>query len=92
MKNVFEQTINNGYALYHGDSCEIIKEIPDNSIHYTIFHRRFQVFILILTATETWATAKTMMSFIGILYILQKNFIELQCPADFFLFIVWICP
>ncbi len=41
MKNVFEQTINNGYALYHGDSCEIIKEIPDNSIHYTIFSPPF---------------------------------------------------
>ena len=41
MMNVIDQAIANRYALYHGDSVEITKEIPDNSIHYTIFSSPF---------------------------------------------------
>jgi DNA modification methylase len=33
---VIDQSIGDNYALYHGDSCEVLKAIPDNSIHYTI--------------------------------------------------------
>nr|DAN85412.1 MAG TPA: Helicase of the snf2 rad54 family [Caudoviricetes sp.] len=39
--NVLEQVIENKYAIYNGDSCEIVKAIPDNSIHYTIFSPPF---------------------------------------------------
>lgn len=39
--NVLEQAIENRYAIYNGDSCEIVKAIPDNSIHYTIFSPPF---------------------------------------------------
>ena len=35
--DVLAQTIEKKYAIYNGDSCELIKNIPDNSIHYTIF-------------------------------------------------------
>lgn len=30
-----------GWDLYLGDSCEVIKQIPDNSIHYSIFSPPF---------------------------------------------------
>lgn len=39
--NVLEQVIKNKYAIYNGDSVEIVKEIPNNSIHYTIFSPPF---------------------------------------------------
>ncbi len=39
--NVLEQVIKNKYAIYNGDSVEIVKQIPDNSIHYTIFSPPF---------------------------------------------------
>ena len=39
--NVLDQVIKNKYAIYNGDSCEITKEIPDNSIHYTLFSPSF---------------------------------------------------
>ena len=39
--NVLEQVIENKYAIYNGDSCEIVRAIPDNSIHYTIFSPPF---------------------------------------------------
>lgn len=39
--NVLDQVIKQKYAIYNGDSCEVIKGIPDNSIHYTIFSPPF---------------------------------------------------
>lgn len=33
---VLNQEIGKKFAVYHGDSCEVLKGIPDNSIHYSI--------------------------------------------------------
>lgn len=41
MPDVLNQIITENYSLYNGDSCEIIKGIPDNSIHYTLFSPPF---------------------------------------------------
>lgn len=38
---VLDQVTEKKYAVYNGDSCEVVKEIPDNSIHYTIFSPPF---------------------------------------------------
>ena len=39
--NVLDQVVKEKYAIYNGDSCEITKEIPDESIHYTVFSPPF---------------------------------------------------
>lgn len=38
---ILEQRIEEFYSMYHGDSCEVVRGIPDNSIHYTIFSPPF---------------------------------------------------
>lgn len=38
---VIDQAIGENYALYNGDSCEVLKGIPENSIHYEIFSPPF---------------------------------------------------
>ncbi|MCM1271943.1 MAG: site-specific DNA-methyltransferase [Ruminococcus flavefaciens] len=38
---VLNQSIGQNYAMYQGDSVEVIKGIPDNSIHYSIFSPPF---------------------------------------------------
>lgn len=38
---ILDQRIEEFYSMYHGDSCEVVKGIPDNSIHYTIFSPPF---------------------------------------------------
>lgn len=38
---VLNQVIANEYAAYHGDSCEVLKGIPSDSIHYSIFSPPF---------------------------------------------------
>ena len=57
--DVIEQVVKNRYAIYNGDSCEIAKEIPDNSIHYTLF---IQIVI------EIWEIVKETMNFIITLF------------------------
>jgi len=39
--NVLNQVIKKDYALYQGDCIEVMKDIPDNSMHYSIFSPPF---------------------------------------------------
>lgn len=39
--HVINQTIKDKFALYNGDCVEVVKGIPDNSIHYSIFSPPF---------------------------------------------------
>ena len=41
MPNVLDQNITEDYSIYQGDCVEVIKGIPDNSIHYSIFSPPF---------------------------------------------------
>ena len=38
---VIDQHITDKYALYHGDSCEVLKGMPDNTIHFEIYSPPF---------------------------------------------------
>lgn len=38
---ILDQRTEEFYSLYHGDSCEVLKGIPDDSIHYTLFSPPF---------------------------------------------------
>lgn len=40
--NVINQIVTDKYAIYHGDSCELIRGIPDNSVHYGIHSPPFE--------------------------------------------------
>lgn len=37
-----DQVVTHDYAIYHGDSCELIKAVPDNSIHFGIHSPPFE--------------------------------------------------
>ena len=39
--NVKDKVITKDYALYLGDSCEVLKGIPSNSVHYSIYSPPF---------------------------------------------------
>ena len=65
--NVENQLITDKYALYNGDSCEIMKGIPDNSITFLYSLRLLQVFIPIQTVIEIWEIAEQRQNFMNIL-------------------------
>jgi DNA modification methylase len=39
--NVINQTIEDGWAIYHADCVDVVRGMPDESIHYTIFSPPF---------------------------------------------------
>lgn len=39
--NVLNQSNGSDWTLYHGDSCEALKGLPDKSVHYSIFSPPF---------------------------------------------------
>jgi DNA modification methylase len=39
--NVLNQYVDDRMALYNGDSCEVMKELPSNSVHYEIYSPPF---------------------------------------------------
>lgn len=39
--NCLDQSAGRGYAMYHGDACEVLRGIPDASVHYSIFSPPF---------------------------------------------------
>ena len=41
MEEMAKEVFTNNYALYNGDSCLILKQIPSDSIHYSIFSPPF---------------------------------------------------
>lgn len=42
MIKALDQLIAHQYAIYHGDACELIKAIPDNSVHFGIHSPPFE--------------------------------------------------
>jgi len=39
--NCLDQTIGDRFALYHGDSCEVLRGLPDRSAHFSVFSPPF---------------------------------------------------
>lgn len=39
--NCLDQTVGEDFALYHGDCVEVLKGLPENSVHYSIFSPPF---------------------------------------------------
>ncbi len=61
MENVkaINQVVNKKYALYQGDSCEVIKAIPDSSIHYSIFSPPFASLYVYSNSERDMGNSKT---------------------------------
>jgi hypothetical protein len=54
-----EKTTGDGWELYLGDSCEIIKTMPDNSIHYMIFSPPFASLFTYSNSDRDMGNART---------------------------------
>ena len=40
--NALDQVVTGDYAIYHGDACELIRAVPDNSVHFGIHSPPFE--------------------------------------------------
>lgn len=42
MIKAIDQVVTGDYAIYHGDACELIRAVPDNSVHFGIHSPPFE--------------------------------------------------
>lgn len=81
MPNVINQVVTDSYSLYNGDSCEIIKGIPDNSIHYTIFSPPFASLYTYSNSERDMGNCKTDEQFYEHFKYLAKELYRVTMPG-----------
>lgn len=60
---VKNQYIDDRMALYHGDSCEVLQELPDNSVHYWIYSPPFASLYTYSNSERDLGNCKTQIEF-----------------------------
>lgn len=78
---ILEQRIEEFYSMYHGDSCEVIKGIPDNSIHYTIFSPPFSSLYTYSNSDRDMGNSKNDDEFYAHLKYLVKELYRVTMPG-----------
>ena len=81
MTKVINQTINEKYSLYNGDSCEIIKNIPNNSVHYSIFSPPFADLYVYSNSERDMGNCKTKSEFYEHFKYLIKDLYRVLMPG-----------
>lgn len=79
--NVLDQVIKDRYAIYNGDSCEVIKNIPDNSIHYTLFSPPFSSLYTYSNSDRDMGNSKGDEEFYNHFMFLVKEMFRVTMPG-----------
>lgn len=79
--NVLNQEINEKFSLYNGDSVEVLKGIPDNSIHYSIFSPPFASLYTYSNSDRDMGNSKTDDEFYEHFTFLVKELYRVTMPG-----------
>ena len=79
--NVLNQEVNEKFSLYNGDSVEVLKEIPDNSIHYSIFSPPFASLYTYSNSDRDMGNSKTDDEFYEHFTFLVKELYRVTMPG-----------
>jgi DNA modification methylase len=73
MTHCINQTIGERFALYHGDSCQVMRGIPDNSIDYSISSPPFEDLFVYSDSVADLGNAKSSREFFRhYMYIIKE--------------------
>lgn len=75
------QAMTDRYALYNGDSCEIIKGIPDNSIHFSIYSPPFSSLYTYSNSERDMGNCRDDEEFFGQFEYLAKDLYRVLMPG-----------
>lgn len=75
------QAMTDRYALYNGDSCEIIKGIPDNSIHFSIYSPPFSSLYTYSNSERDMGNCRDDEEFFGQFEYLAKDLYRVIMPG-----------
>lgn len=81
MENVLNQCVTDKYGLYNGDSCEVMKSLPDNSIHYTIFSPPFSSLYTYSNSNRDMGNCKNDNEFYAHFVYLAKELYRVTMPG-----------
>lgn len=79
--NVKDQYIDERMALYHGDSCEVLREIPDNSVHFEIYSPPFASLYTYSNSERDLGNCRTQGEFLNSLLTLWSSCTAFYCPV-----------
>lgn len=79
--NIINQQVKEKYALYQGDSCEVIKAIPDSSIHYSIFSPPFASLYVYSNSERDMGNSKTHSEFYEHFKFLVADIMRVTIPG-----------
>jgi DNA modification methylase len=79
--NVINQCITDKFALYHGDSCEVLREIPDNSVHYEIYSPPFASLYTYSNSERDLGNCKTQTEFFEQFKFIVKELYRILIPG-----------
>lgn len=79
--NVIAQMINEKYAVYNADCVELTKQIPDNSIHYTLFSPPFASLYTYSNSDRDMGNCKGDDEFIEHFKFLAKELYRITMPG-----------
>ena len=79
--NVLNQEVNEKFSLYNGDSVEVLKGIPDNSIHYSILSPPFASLYTYSNSDRDMGNSKTDDEFYEHFTFLVKELYRVTMPG-----------
>ena len=79
--NVMNQTVKESYSLYHGDSVEVLKDIPSDSIHYTLFSPPFASLYTYSNSDRDMGNCKTDQEFFTQFGYLVRELYRITMPG-----------
>lgn len=79
--NVKNQYVDERMALYHGDSCEVLTEIPDNSIHFEIYSPPFASLYTYSNSERDLGNCKTHNEFFEQFQFIVKELYRVLMPG-----------
>lgn len=75
------QVVTPKYALYQGDCCEVVKDIPDSSIHYSVFSPPFASLFTYSNSERDMGNSKTHAEFYDHFSFLVADILRITIPG-----------
>lgn len=79
--NILNQVINDRFAIYHADNVELVRGIPDDSIHYTLFSPPFSSLYTYSNSDRDMGNSKNDTEFMNHFRYLAKELYRITMPG-----------
>lgn len=81
MEMVINQKITNEYGIYHGDVVQVVRDIPDNSIHFTCSSWPFCALYQYTDAAEDMSNIRTRQEFFAGIDFMLSELARIMMPG-----------